>query len=71
MGIRLAMRKAPVIAGIIVLCVLTSACSGRTVIETTNAVRGANATALIDQMYRCAHDALDTSNRGSGCHRGN
>ena len=71
MGIRLAMRKAPVIVGLIVLCVLTSACSGRQAIEITNATRGLSTAGLVDNMYRCAYDALDTMNRGSGCHRGN
>ncbi len=61
------MRKALLIT---LVCLVTSACSGRAVIGTANTIKGANADAIIDQMYRCAHDALDTSNRGSGCHRG-
>ena len=61
------MLKAPLMLGLILL--IATGCSGRTVIEGANTIRGANADAIIDQMYRCAHDALDPNNRGSGCHR--
>ena len=64
------MTKAPVIVGLIMLCVLTSACSGRQAIEITNATKGLSTAGIVDNMYRCAYDALDTMNRGSGCHRG-
>ena len=66
-GGRLAMRKAPLIVGCVMLCVLMSACSGRTVIEAANATRGISSAGVIDEVMRCAYDALDTMNRGSGC----
>ena len=53
------------------LALSVSACSGKQAIQTTNTIKGASAEGIIDQMFRCATDALDTNNRGSGCHRGN
>ena len=60
-----------------VLLVLTTGCSGpgvaglsgKDTIKVINATRGFSSDGLVENMYNCAKDALDTSNRGSGCHR--
>tara|TARA_B100001057_G_scaffold423808_1_gene446185 strand:- start:353 stop:583 length:231 start_codon:yes stop_codon:yes gene_type:complete len=57
-----------------VVLVLTTGCSGPGVsghntIKVINATKGFSKDGLVENMYNCAKDALDTSNRGSGCHR--
>ena len=56
---------------LVFMFMMTTGCSvsGRNAIEITNGVRSLSSAGIIDDMYRCAYDALDTINRGSGCHR--
>ena len=43
--------------------------SGKDTIKIINATRHLSPDGLVSNMYDCAYDALDTNNRGSGCHR--
>ena len=43
--------------------------SGKDTIKIINATRHLSPDGLVSNMYECAYDALDTMNRGSGCHR--
>ena len=43
--------------------------SGKDTIKNINATRHLSPDGLVSNMYDCAYDALDTNNRGSGCHR--
>ena len=51
--------SAPVVGGL----------SGKDTIKIINATRHLSPDGLVSNMYDCAYDALDTMNRGSGCHR--
>ena len=56
--------------GLVLLMV--GACTGKPAIDTIrviNATKHLNKDGLVSNMYECAYDALDTNNRGSGCHR--
>ena len=51
---------------------LTTGCSGnpaKDTIKVINATKHLSKDGLVSNMYECAYDALDTNNRGSGCHR--
>ena len=51
---------------------LTTGCSGnpaKDTIRVINATKHLSKDGLVSNMYECAYDALDTNNRGSGCHR--
>ena len=43
--------------------------SGKDTIKIINATRHLSPDGLVSNMYDCAYAALDTMNRGSGCHR--
>ena len=51
---------------------LTTGCTGKPALDTIrviNATKHLNKDGLVSDTYECAYDALDTNNRGSGCHR--
>ena len=53
-------------------CIMLSGCgstTGTNTIKVINATKGFTTEGLVSNMYECAYDALDTNNRGSGCHR--
>ena len=63
---------------VICFCIMLSGCggpgvvgglSGKDTIRIINATRHLSKDGIVANMYDCAYDALDTNNRGSGCHR--
>ena len=54
---------------VIVLLTGCGSTTGQNTIKVINATKGFTTEGLVNNMYNCAYDALDTMNRGSGCHR--